>query len=196
MKNEKVRFVICAYLNDDINRINQLYCCVYSLLSQTHKSIEIYIHHDGPIDDTTIPNKFEQIDSRIKFIVLPKQKKTWGFYDRRNIALIEPLSDWIVFTNDDNYYVPIFAEKMLSALLTNNSEMAFCNMIHDHLDYNILDSYVEVCKIDMGSFISSSRIIKDTEWTSFIAEADGVYAVELSKKTNPIKINQVLFVHN
>jgi glycosyltransferase involved in cell wall biosynthesis len=194
--NDKIRFVICAYLNKDPNRLNQLYCCVYSLLSQTHKNIEIYIHHDGPIDDTTIPDKFEQIDSRIKFIVLPEQKKTWGFYDRRNIALIEPLSDWVVFTNDDNYYTPNFSSTVLVALASNNSEMAFCNMVHSHHNYKVLDSIVEVGRIDMGSFISSSRLIKDTEWTSFIPEADGVYAVALSRKTNPIKINEILFVHN
>jgi hypothetical protein len=69
-------------------------------------------------------------------------------------------------------------------------------MVHSHYNYKVLDSIVEVGRIDMGSFISSSRLIKDTEWTSFIPEADGVYAVALSRKTNPIKINEILFVHN
>ena len=191
-----VRFVICAYLNEDSNRLNQLYCCVYSLLSQTYKDIEIYIHHDGPINDTNIPNKFETIDSRIKFIVLPEQKKTWGFYDRRNIALIEPTAKWIVFTNDDNYYMTVFTEYMLKALEYHNSEMAICNLVHDHFNYTVLDSYPQVCKIDMGNFMSSSRLVKDTEWNSFVPEADGIYAVEISKKTNPVKIDHILFVHN
>lgn len=196
METGKIRFVICAYLNDNSNKINQLYCCVFSILSQTYKNIEIYIHHDGPINDITIPEKFESIDPRIKFIVLPVQKGSWGFYDRRNIALLEPLSKWVVFTNDDNYYVPCFAEKMVHALINYNSEMAFCNMIHNYLNYSVLNTAIEVCKIDMGSFMSSSKIIKDTEWTTFIAEADGIYAVALSQKTCPVKLEEILFIHN
>jgi glycosyltransferase involved in cell wall biosynthesis len=194
--NDKIRFVICAYLNSDPNRIHQLYCCVYSILSQTHKNLEIYIHHDGPINDTSLPLKFEAIDSRIKFIVLPVQKKTWGFYDRRDIALMEPHADWIVFTNDDNYYIPRFAEDMIRVARENVSEMAFCNMLHSHWGYSSRESILQVAHIDMGNFMSSTRLVKETPWTNFTEEGDGYYAMDIAKKTKPVKLSNFLFVHN
>ena len=84
--DKKIRILVSSYLNSPYeNRINTLYCLIYSLLAQTYKNFEIIIHHDGPLEDESLKNKFEVLDSRIKFIVLPEQKKNWGFYDRRNI---------------------------------------------------------------------------------------------------------------
>jgi len=39
-------------------------------------------------------------------------------------------------------------------------------------------------------------LVKSTPWTDFIACADGIYASKIAEKTNPIKIDQYLFIHN
>ena len=59
MSTDKVRICISAYLNKSQKRIDALYCCVYSILSQTYDNFEIYIHHDGPLDDKSLADKFQ-----------------------------------------------------------------------------------------------------------------------------------------
>ena len=196
MKKDKVRFVIASFLNDERNRFNQLNCCIWSLLAQTYKNIEIYVHHDGPVEDKSVRSKIENISPLVKFIETPQRKGNWGHYDRRDVALIQPHAEWVVFTNDDNYYVPDFTYNFLELLHNANSEMWWCNFLLNGIGYQVVDSNIEVNRIDMGAFMSSTRIIAETPWTSFAPEADGIYAVDLCRKTRAVKAGGVLFVHN
>jgi hypothetical protein len=193
----KIRFVIASYLNDEYSyRLNTLKCLIYSIVSQTYQDFEIYIHHDGPINDSSIKSEIEKIDSRITFIVGSERKGSWGFYERRDIALIQPVSDWIVFTNDDNYYVPKFAEVMLNLLHTHKTEMIFCNLILNGIGYNVLDTEIRIGGVDLGCYVLSSNIVKQVPWTDYCSGADGIYAIKAAALTNPIKLKNVLFVHN
>ena len=193
----KLRFVVASYLNDEhAYRLNTLKCLIYSIVSQTYKNLEIFIHHDGPLNDESIKKEIEEIDERITFIVTEKRKGAWGFYDRRDVALMEPLSDWIVFTNDDNYYVPKFAEVMTFVVNEHKSEMIFCNLVHNGINYTALDTELRIGGIDLGCYMLSSNIVKQVPWTDYVSSADGIYALKAAKLTNAIKIDNIMFVHN
>lgn len=192
----KIRICVSTYLNDDPNREQLLLTCIHSLLSQTYKNYEIYIHHDGPLNDKTLSNKFRNLSEKIIFIDTLEHKGSWGFYHRYNISMLEPHADWVLYTNDDNYYTPVFLERMMNMALQHNSKMVYCNMIHNGLDYQVLNTKVGVGYIDMGSFISHMDLIKSTPWTDYDHLADGKYAVKIAQNTNPIKDNGVLFIHN
>lgn len=196
MSNNKVRFVVATYLNDDYNRINTLKCLVWSLLAQTYKNIEIFIHHDGPLENDQIRIDLESLSPKIKFIQTIKRLGFWGHMDRRNVALLEPKADWIVFTNDDNYYVPIFTWRCLECLINNNSEMVWCNMIHSYFNYDVLNTSLAPNQIDCGAFMTSAKLIEDTPWPCYEANSDSIYASELCRKTRAIKAIGYLFVHN
>lgn len=198
--SDKIRFVVCSYLNDDPDRVKKLYGCVYSLVVQTHKNIEIYIHHDGPLNDTSIPDKIRAIDDRVVFLDNLERVYRWGFPHRRPTALIEPHADWIVFTNDDNYYLPKFCEIMLNTAFENNAGMVYCDMLHTDCNTPItthMSTYPSPGWIDMGSFMTRTDIIEKTEWDNMDEPiADGIYAQKISQTTNSVKAPGILYIHN
>lgn len=195
--DKKIRILVSSYLNSPYeNRINTLYCLTYSLLAQTYNNFEIIIHHDGPLENKSLKDKFEQLDSRIKFICSESRKNNWGFHERYNLAIEDHDSCYILFTNDDNYYVPIFLESMINLLTNNKYNLAFCNLIHNERNYCMIDTYPEIGYIDLGCFISCVDLIKKIPWKYMHKEADGEYFKELYKISNPIKISNILFVHN
>jgi glycosyltransferase involved in cell wall biosynthesis len=195
---DKIRICLSAYLNEDKRRLDTLYCCIYSLLSQTYQNFEIFIHHDGTIDDIELPMKIESISNKIKFIESLPHKKCWGHFHRRPTAMIEPHTDWVVFTNDDNYYMPVFLEKMLYTAKQNNAGMVYCDVIHNYENYNVSESSLRLNggSLDMGAFMTRMDIIKETEWDNFEHAADWHYVQKIAAKTNCIKAPGILFVHN
>lgn len=196
MQNGKVRVCIATYLNDSQKRVDSLFACVYSILCQTYQNFEIYIHHDGPLNDKELPEKFTSISEKIKFIDNLEKKGSWGAYHRRGVSLMDPHPEWVLYTNDDNYYVPVFLERMIGKAVENNSKMVFCDCLHNYFGYTVLNTKVKVCHIDMGSFITHIDLIKATTWTDFGPLGDGVYAKRVAAQTIPVKADGVLFVHN
>lgn len=195
--DKKIRILVSSYLNSPYeNRINTLYCLIYSLLAQTYNNFEIIIHHDGPLEDESLKNKFEILDSRIKFICSESRRNNWGFHERYNLAIEDHDSDYILFTNDDNYYVPLFLQIMIRSMKENESDLVYCNLVHNERGYFPINTYPEIGYIDLGCFISSIDIIKKTPWKYMHKEADGEYFKELFQIGNPIKISNILFVHN
>lgn len=194
----KIRICISAYFNgsDAEYRVNACYAIVYCFLAQTYNNFEIYIHHDGPLDDTTIADKFRAISDKITFIDNLEHKGNWGFYHRYSVSLMEPKPDWVLYTNEDNYYVPTFLETMINTALSHNSKMVYCNMVHSHHGYQVLNTYPAVCNIDMGAFITHIDLIECTLFNNYSQTADGWYAEQLASKTNPIKVDGILFTHN
>jgi hypothetical protein len=194
---DKVRICISAYLNDDERRVTSLYVCVYSLLAQTHQNLEIFIHHDGPLNDPEIANKFRSLSDKITFIDNLPHLKHWGFYHRHPTAMIEPHADWILYTNDDNYYVPKFLEIMLATAKTHDAGVVICDTLHDGLHYNVLNVYPASGLIDMGSFMTRMDVIKKNPWNVLDRyDSDGLYAQQVSQTTKCVKAPGVLFVHN
>jgi len=196
MSNDKIRICISAYLNGSEKKINSAFSCVYSLLAQTYDNYEIYIHHDGPVNDKTLPDQFRKLSDKIVFIDNLEHKGDWGFHHRHKVSMIEPHADWVLYTNEDNYYVPIFLERMIGTAKLFNTKMVYCDVLHSHFSYTILNTTINVGRVDMGSFISHMDLIKITPWTDFVSVADGIYATKIASQTNPIKVNGVLFVHN
>ena len=58
MSNLSFGFSVASYLNDEPNRINKLYCLVYSFLSQSYENWKLNIVHDGKITDEKIKKKY------------------------------------------------------------------------------------------------------------------------------------------
>jgi glycosyltransferase involved in cell wall biosynthesis len=192
---DKVRFVVASYLNDP-KKIPGMFCLLYSLLAQTYQNFEVIIHHDGPLDDPTLKQQIEKLSSKIKVLDNLERKQAWGHYHRYPTALIEPHADWVVFTNDDNYYIPLFLEKVLNKAYSEQSGMVIFDTVHSHFAYNVLNVHPDRCSIDIGSFITRMDLVRDTPWTDYIGEADGIYAAKIASKTNPVKAPGILFVHN
>lgn len=196
-QDKKIRILVSSYLNSPFeNRIMTLHCLLYSLLSQTYQNFEIIVHHDGPLEDKSLKKKIELIDERICFIETEERKNKWGFHERHALATKDDNADYILFTNDDNYYVPIFLQYYVYILKSQNTELVYCNIIHNENAYRVINTFPEIGYIDLGCYITSLRLIKNTAWTSLDRVADGIYFKELALKTNPVKVDSILFVHN
>ena len=188
--DKKIRILVSSYLNSPYeNRINTLYCLIYSLLAQTYNNFEIIIHHDGPLENESLKDKFETLDPRIKFICSESRKNNWGFHERYNLAIEDHDSDYILFTNDDNYYVPIFLEAMTKTMARDNYDLCYCNLVHNERNYAVIDTIPEISFIDLGCFISSIDLIRKVPWKHMHKEADGVYFKNLYAmlRTPPIR---------
>lgn len=194
--NNLIRICISAYLNDSLKKIDAAFSCVHSFLCQTYDNYEIYIHHDGPVNDPTLADKFRNLSDKIVFIDNLEHRGHWGFYHRHGVSLMEPQPDWVVYTNEDNYYVPTFLEKMINTAIDTNTKMVYCDMIHSHQNWNLFRTHPSVGEMDMGAFMVHIDLIKNTPWTDFVCTADGIYAEKIANKTNPIKVDGILFVHN
>jgi hypothetical protein len=171
-------------------------------MTQTSDRWMLHIVHDGkaPKSIKDIVSSYD--DSRISFKETSSRREKWGHPNRRD-ALNEILcrsDDYILITNDDNYYVPTFVEKMLSSVDVVTG-MVVCDMLHSYLGYAPMQSHIRENAIDMGSFIVRADIAKKVGFAHDHFSADGRYAVDcftyIKKNNYTAKFHRnPLFVHN
>ena len=194
--NPKFSIIIVAY-----KRYNELKCLLYSLLSQSFQDFEIIIIHDG-FDKyhKLLFNNFEN-DNRIKYIQTNIRYNDWGM-SLRNIGLDIANGDWIINTNDDNYYTPNWLKEINNNIhdsinfIYYDAVLSHNNLLnHNKKDYGLLIPQIKHSHIDMGQFVVKSDIIKKYKFES-IAPADGVLIENMKHELIPAYIDKVLFVHN
>lgn len=191
-------FIIVCY-----ERYNNIQCLIYSLLSQTYGDFEAIIIHDG------YDQKHEEIikpylkDPRFKYIYTKKRHNDWGM-SLRNEGLKIAKGQWIINTNDDNYYVPIYLEEVKKSIIFNpKSNFIYYDCVlshnnqlnHNGKDYGLLVPQIKHCFIDMGQFVAKNDLILKYKFQS-IAAADGLLVEEMKPEIVPAYINKILFVHN
>jgi len=139
---------------------------------------------------------------RIKLYHSKDREGNYGHPNRK--AMLEKIQckpdDFILMTNDDNYYIPDFVKRVLEGA-TKTVGIIYWDMLHNYYNYDVLNTEIAVNKIDMGAFAVRADIAKAVGFNSMKFEADGIYAVEClryceSKGLRSIKIKGVLFVHN
>lgn len=194
--NPKVRFCVAAFLNGHKRVLDSLKCLIYSILCQTHDNCEIIIAHDGPLLDSSIAPSIRAISDKITFLDNLPYKGCWGMHHRHFTAMIEPHADWIVFTNQDNYYTPEFVKICLSEAAIFQSGMVFCDIVHSQFEWCEWKSELRVGGIDLGSFITRMDLVQTTPWTGFHHAGDGEYVLNIMEKTKPHRAKGLLFVHN
>jgi glycosyltransferase involved in cell wall biosynthesis len=194
----KFSFIITCY-----KRYNNIQCLIYSLLSQTYDNFEVILIHDG------YDAKHDEIikpylnDTRFKCIYTEQRYDDWGM-TLRNKGLEFATGEWIINTNDDNYYVPVYLEE-LKKVIDNKPECNFVyydcvlnhhNIInHNKKDYGLLRPELKHSYIDMGQFTVKRDIITKYRFQS-VAPADGVLIEEMKHELKPEYIDKILFVHN
>jgi glycosyltransferase involved in cell wall biosynthesis len=185
------------------NRGANLRVLLDSFLVQTNSQWQIHIIHDGaapqPIRDIVSSYR----DPRIQYFETPQVNGSWG-HPNRNIALRQLAlnhRDYVLMTNDDNYYVPKFIEYFMKECRREDTGFVYCNTLHSYMNYGILDTEVRENLIDMGSFVVKLDVAKHVGFNHINFSADGLYAMECAnyckvRRLRIIKIPKVLFVHN
>lgn len=201
---EKIRIVAASYLNNNKKRYTSCKSFIYSILSQTYENFELFIVHDGPIDECKEKEELLKIvnsDNRIKLFETSERLGKFGYPHRKKYAFIDENFDWLIYTNDDNYYIPVAIESMLNTVQQNDRSVVFTNMISSHKLWEYFDTSFARSFVDLGCLMFKKDLIKsfDFDLTDDCFEADGKL-VENIKETidskHIIKINNFLFIHN
>lgn len=200
---EKVRIVAASYLNGDKRRYAACKSFINSILAQTYDNFELFIVHDGPIDDCE--EKIDLMtsikDARVKIFETKERVGKFGYPHRKNYGFINDDFDWIIWTNDDNYYVPVALELLIYASHELKKDILFYNMISSHMFWFPLETEFKAEKLDLGGFIIRKDLMKDFDF-----EIEGNCTVSDAKLIEDIKsrvdedriakIDNFLFVHN
>lgn len=193
-----VKVIVVAY-----KRLVPLRILMDSFLVQTSPKWELHIVHDGnpPGNITRMMDEYVK-DERIFFFQSKDRMGKWGHPNRRQ--MLEKISvgegDYIVITNDDNYYVPHFIDK-LRGQMCNRVGIIYYDMLHNYYAYEKFETSMAINHIDMGSFAVKADVAKKVGFKSLKFEADGIYASECAgycraNSLEIVKVPGVLFVHN
>lgn len=202
-----IGIVVASYLNDDERRSRALTCMLSSLVAQTYDNWRVKVVHDGPCNTFPFPKNEITCDPRIQLINTPERKKQHGHPHRREQALAPftyndksaatCMPDYFVFTNDDNYYMPVFLEWMLAEATSAASDFVYCDMIHSHRMWQHFVTMPKKSRIDLGSFMVHRSLVEKIPWTDFSFSGDGTYIEALVAAAKCVrKLNATLFVHN
>lgn len=175
---------------------------VDSWLLQTRPDWELHIVYDGPAPDKVKDIMSIYNDPRIRFYESAQRYQAYGHPNRRSMlqAVQCNPNDYILMTNDDNFYVCKFWE-LMSSVIKGNTGIVYCNTVHSHFNYDINSSELRENQIDMGAFMVRADLAKITGFNHDHFSADGTYAEEClrtcqQRGATSIKVHKALFVHN
>ena len=182
---------------------------VNSFLNQTAPNWKLLVYHDGPdADFDSLMNGFcAHGETRIAFKSTTARFNDFG-HSLREMALAEVDGDYVLLTNGDNYYVPIFVAVMTESIRRFDPDVVMFDMIHSHncpggrpqLPYSFFRTEYRRKSIDMGSAIVRTNLAKQAGFRDKSHDGDATYFEDVAKLRGPnlkiVKANQVLFVHN
>lgn len=201
-KNHWLSVCITSHKKD-----RELFTLLHALLAQNHQNFEVIITHD-----TFDAVMMERITDFMKATTLPitlkftrKWYKDWGA-SLRERTLPELTSEWVLLTNEDNYYVPVWLDHVMP--VADRADMIMWDMIHSYERpggrnqdaYQWFQTFPQVGHADMGCFMVRTRLAQQVGFLDKTADADGIYCravIDLPGVGDRfVKINRTLFVHN
>lgn len=118
MTGEKITVVVPAY-----NNAPWLPRCLDSLLTQTHKNLEIIVVNDGSQDDTkAVLDEYAAKHDRIRAI----HKENGGVTSARLAGVAAATGDWVGFVDGDDYVEPWMYEHLLENARKHGADISHC----------------------------------------------------------------------
>ncbi len=197
-KRPLVTMQVATFLNDEPRRMAALRVLVSCFQAQTYPHWEVLLTHDGPVADTARAEwtALGQ-DKRIRLIETPERKLAFG-HPWRLWSLVNHANGAVFgFTNDDNYYAPVYLEWMMHELISRKADMVYCDMVHSHKQWKALNTRPTYRHLDLGGFLVRAELARSTPWVDFSFKGDGTYINALAAKAKrAVKVPALLFVHN
>lgn len=175
--------------------------CVYSILNQSYKNLEVILVNDGSNDNSgKICDELSREDSRIRVY----HKDNGGLSDARNYGVAKANGEYVGFVDSDDYIDQYMYENLYKAIRKYNTQIAECgitrvyknNKLRPHYDgeeYSLvvdregyLKEYLEnkkvygaaVCKL---LSIDLAKVLKFPDGKVY---EDVFYTLELLKKVD------------
>jgi hypothetical protein len=196
--------VICvAY-----KRYGPLKVLTQSFLNQTKSNWKLVAYHDGPDDEfCTVMDRFARAaPGKIAHRCTDVRHNDWG-HSLRDEGLSHASSDYVLLTNDDNYYVPRFVEFVTEAIISRQPDVVLYDMVHSHdrpggrptPAYSYFQTAYRRCSIDIGSAVVRTSLAKAVGFRDKTHDGDATYFEDLARhrpELSVCKVPRVIFVHN
>lgn len=171
------------------------------LLGQQLQNFKVIVLNDGGDPNFQKIIQKYRVYNDIKFYSTNERFNDWG-YTLRNKALAKVDTEWILNTNDDNYYVPTFTKELKPYMAGNDFIMYNCIHSHHRADlqgsYQLLKPKLKLGGIDLGQFVIKTNIVKNLKFNEKNVSADGEFIETLNDRYNYSfkHIDKCLFIHN
>jgi hypothetical protein len=180
---------------------------LHSFIGQRHQNFEVVVTHDTYDDQMFACLMKFMLDTSLPLTIRFSRDwhKNWGASLRERLVP-EAQGDWLLLTNEDNYYVPAWLDNVMP--LVEHHDMIMWDMVHSHVRpggrdqdaYQQFHCFPRAHNVDMGSFMVRTSLAKQVGFRYKNDVADGLYCEELyqllSGPDRFAKINRVMFVHN
>lgn len=206
-ENQRVGIGVATYVESEhSHRAALLRTLVACFRAQTWQNWKMVIMHDGPFLHNHGMLKFftEEIssDPRVTVVETKERKKQFGHPWRQSaLDALCGTCQWVMLTNDDNYYAPVFLEWMLFTGVSTpkpGCDMVHCDMIHSHKHWRHMSTVPKYRQMDLGGFMVRSSVAKAVPFdrNEFNADGDWINRLAAKCKGRIQKVPAVLFVHN
>lgn len=194
---------VAAYINGDKRRQAALKSLVASFQAQTYARWKLMIYHDGPLErGLEIGKIIDLSDHRINWVETAERRQKFGHpWRQKAIDALCSTCHWLLLTNDDNWYAPVFLEWLL-AVATNKPKpgcvFAYCDCVHSHKLWKNMITQPRYKHLDLGGFLVHSGIAKRVPFDKFEFNGDGDWINRLVKEAGQrvVKVSATLYVHN
>ena len=188
---------------------DSLRTCLSSLIEQTERDIDVIVVDNTQIMEVAVRNKeLCLMDQRIRYewvadrtnISYQNFRHKHCLYTATEIGVSLATGDWLCFPNQDSYYVPVFADRILSIATRDSLEFVYCNLVlgTPYQHYRPLDCQPCCRAIDKTNFIMKREWFTGFQhkWAHYDI-ADGLMVDDLvARGIQHGKINEYLVVHN
>lgn len=176
-----------------------------AFIAQSFTNWKLIIEHDGE------PPKgwAEQIpkDEKIYVKRTPARRGEYGHPLRKDFLTRLKNGEhgdpaFVLITNEDNYYAPVFLEKTVSVLRENPQAVAaYCaKMVHSYRAWNIIDCTTRRGYLDMGGVLLRKSAAVAADWPGNEHSADWFWFEKISLACGGwekwVRVPGALFVHN
>ena len=193
----ELAFVITAY-----ERPLALRTCLSSLVQQTFKNWQAIVA-DNSADSSQ--SELRHVDRRIvyfhtrNFTAIQGAMHDHSLYAATELAVKATIAPWLCFPNDDSYYCPWFAERMLGAAKESGVDLLYCDLVAGSAkEHHPMQTKPQRCCIDKTCFIMKREWFRGfSHKPEDYAQADGLMIEDLvARGIKHGRVPQTLVVHN
>jgi len=196
--------IICV----SYKRYRNLPVLVHSFLAQTLQNFKLLVIHDG--HDARMAEILTEFKAKypdeIDYLFTDRRYNDYG-HSLRELGIQRLDTEYVLITNDDNYYCPVFLESMFRALREYQADIVLCDMIHSHNrpggrpqgPYRYFETFPKRQSADIGCFITKSALAKQAGFRDKTSDGDATYLEDIMRIAGTpriAKVSHALFVHN
>lgn len=175
------------------DRPDRLPLLAWSLVAQTLPAWELVVLDQRPIP--TPASEGMPDDDRIVYFNVPR-RGDWGQTEKYAAACAAE-APYVMFPNDDAYYVPTALELMVGPLeVAPGSGLVLCGWLFNEHGYAPMPPAASRCNVDVGGFLARRAWVVEDGWVDRGQTGDGALVERLHARGGAVACHGILYVKN